>query len=79
MTWFELIELTAGRAVYAYYPDGDKSDRGSMSFNRHDGTWLVLERAEADRHSSYSNHLGHRLEEFNRSGDFQESGYVAWC
>lgn len=79
MTLFELVELTAERAVYDYYPDGDKSDRGQLSYNRHDGTWLVLEMADADRHSSYSNHLGHRLEEFNRSGVFQESGYVAWC
>ena len=79
MTLFELVELTAERAVYDYYPDGDKSDRGQLSFNRQDGTWDVLERAEADRHSSYSNHLCHRLEEFNRSGVFRESGYVAWC
>lgn len=79
MTLFELVELTAERAVYDYYPDGDKSDRGQLSFNRIDGTWTVPERAEADRHSSYSNHLCHRLEEFNRSGAFQESGYVAWC
>ena len=79
MTLFELVELTAECAVYDYYPDGDKSDRGQLSFNRLDGTWGVLERAEADHHSSYSNHLCHRLEEFNRSGVFQESGYVAWC
>lgn len=79
MTLFELVALTAERAVYDYYPDGDKSDRGQLSFNRLDGTWIVLERAEADCHSFYSNHLGYRLEEFNRSGFFQKSGFAAWC
>lgn len=79
MTWFELVELTDRHAVYDYYPDKDMSDRGRLSFNRDDGTWSVEERARADRFSSYSNHLGHRLEELNESGEFQQSGYVAWC
>ena len=79
MTWFELVELTDRHAVYDYYPDKDMSDRGRLSFNRDNGTWSVEERARADRFSSYSNHLGHRLEELNKSGELQQSGYVAWC
>lgn len=79
MTWFELIRLTESEAVYDYFPESRSAEPGRVVFNRATCFPDKVIVAPSDRFSSYMFHLIRKLEEFNDSGDFMRSGYVAWC
>ena len=78
MVGYELLKLTDEEALYSYYPENDHSNAGIVSFDRASNRGEVLERAQNDNHSSYSGHMFSQLREFNASGEFRETGYVAW-
>lgn len=78
MVGYELKELTDSRAVYLYYPENDRSDCGTVSMNRADGSCEVLEQAENDDFKWYSRHLFSELRDFNSSGHYKPEGCIAW-
>lgn len=78
MVGFKLKSLSDSEAVYSYYPENDMDAEGVVSYDRSTGARNVVSAAPGDEYSSYSSHLFNRLDEFNESGKFEESGYVAW-
>ena len=78
MVGFKLIEVDNNTAIYDYYPENKKADKGIILYNREDGEIEFIERSVEDPFSWYAWHLGNRLDEFNKTGNFEETGYVAW-
>lgn len=79
MTWFELVALTESEAVYDYYPESRSAGPGRVVFNRSSGSPDKVTIVPSDKFSIYMFHLLRQIEKFNESGDFMQSGYVAWC
>ena len=78
MVGFRLKSISDSEAVYCYYPENDMDAEGVVSYDRLTGAREVVSVAPGDEYMSYSSHLFNRLDEFNESGTFEESGYVAW-
>lgn len=79
MAWYELVKLTDSQAVYDYFPESLSAAPGRIVFNRLRCLPDEVMRAPGDKFSDYLNHVLRALQRFNDSGDFIQSGYVAWC
>lgn len=77
MVSFEIRELNEDVAVYSYYPENDRNDVGILRFFIKTGDWEIDEPASFGG-VKYPAHLARRLNEFRETGNWKESGYVAW-
>lgn len=78
MVRFTLEKLTASEARYFYDPDG-LGHLGILALNRITGERLLIEEAAGDYGHKYSDKVFEKLEEFNKSANFKETGIIAWC
>lgn len=78
MVGYEQIEINDKTAIYEYYPENKKTAKGIISYDRSSGEIQFIERSKDDMRSTYAWHLRSQLDEFNETGNFRESGYVAW-
>ena len=78
MVGFKLIKVNDTTAIYDYYPENKEADKGTIAYNREDGEIQFIERSKKDSRSVYAWHLGNQLDEFNATGNFEKTGYVAW-
>ena len=65
--------------IYFYYPEG-KEDYGIITINKKTGKITVNSLAKEDQgiRIFYAYKLVRRLEEFYRTGEYRDSGMVAW-
>ena len=78
MVGYKKIKLNDKSAIYDYYPENNKTTKGTVLYHRKNGDMQIIKRSENDLRSVYAWHLRDRLDEFNETGNFRESGYVAW-
>lgn len=79
MLKYELISITESLVRYFYYPGGKKDHPGIVELNRFTEELSVVEPSDMDYENHYGNHMYQCLIEQNKSGNFRESGMVAWC
>ena len=78
MVGYKLVSLNKKTAVYNYYPENNLNNKGVISFDRNNKQMSITDRAKDDEFSFYSAHMLNMLQESDETGDFQESGYIAW-
>ena len=78
MVGYKLVKNNNAEVLYEYYPENKTENKGIVSFNKNNGDFEIMERSSEDEFSSYAWHLRSRLQEFNKTGNFRETGYVAW-
>lgn len=76
MVLLKLLELTEHKVIYEYFPEG-KEISGKVELNLVTGERRIIEKAEGYM-SSYAFHALKKIEEYCDTGDFKESGIVAW-
>lgn len=74
---FEQVGADGAAFIYAYFPEGDRGDRGTIRFDPGSGEFEVRRLAKADRRRRYALHLVYRLRE-STDGEMPKSGMCAW-
>ena len=76
MVRIEKMEVTDKVAKYMYFPENSEKS-GIVTLNRNTGEWAVEKRLE-EYGTSYISHALHRLEEFQKNGNFRKKDVIAW-
>ena len=81
MIRYALISREGQRATYTYAVEGRSDDTGTVLVDLANDTIDVTEQAPTDKavgYPMYGFKMREALDTFKRSGDFKESGIVAW-
>lgn len=79
MLKFFLLGEDGDDIVFAYLPEGDDSDRGTVIWDTKESDARVGSKAMCDKYTMYARHLMKRLrDEFAEHGELPKSGEVAW-
>lgn len=79
MLKYRLSRENDNERIYFYYPEG-KEDYGIIAINKKTGEIRINSLAKEDRGIQifYAYKLVRQLEKFYRTGEYRESGIVAW-
>lgn len=78
MIRYKKIRTEDNWIVYSYEPD-DSGDVGEIAINIVTGNTKVLKRYKDVKVDIYCGLVFSRLRSFHESGNYEESGYIAWC
>lgn len=82
MLRYEFEYLENGIVSYRYHPEGKREHTGRVKVNVNTGEIVeIILSGHPYEHDTYSyaGKLFTRIKEFIASGEFRESGIVAWC
>ena len=77
MLKFVLIEETAGKVVYKYFPEGDL-DFGIVSYDKKTKSCSVITPSKIDKHLKYAQKMFAKIRECTNDDLFQKEGIIAW-
>lgn len=78
MLTYSKIATMGHTALFEYYPEGDTSKPGVISFDFDSGECEITCLADGDRHSRYANHLANALESQHAGDGVVPSGTIMW-
>lgn len=77
MLKFILIEETAEKVVYEYFPENG-AESGTVSYDRKADKCSIVTLSKTDKHQRYAQKMFSRIREYANNKAFQKEGIVAW-
>lgn len=78
MLKYKLIEETSATVIYEYYPEGNFSVAGVISYDKILNTNSIVTQSAEDRHGIYAQKMFAKIREFAEGNLFEEEGLIAW-
>ena len=79
MITYKMVENTEERYVWEYHPEG-KEKFGLIFYDKKTGEYGLIKKAFEDQWEwdAYRGHMYNEIRRFIKSGEFKETGMVAW-
>lgn len=78
MLTYQLVFEDESIVKYEYYPEGNKREKGLVSFSKPDGKASIVVLPLSDDTGIYARMLFKRLREFHSNNTYRANGKVAW-
>lgn len=78
MIKFRLDAISDTEAEYTFYPEGDMTAPGRARVDRATGDASIIDESDADFRHWYAGHMLSKLREMSESGNFEQTGIIAW-
>ena len=74
---YELLQITEEKAIYKYFPEGEKEHYGVVVLERKNNVGHIERMDEVYPNSAYGFAVIRQLERYNKKNFFRDSGWIA--